>query len=134
MKHNVQTFNVTAAQTGSSLMSLAVLSLMVPAGKFTYPFLSSLSSFSLFPLVLLAFKIAMTDETSVLVGESILSLSRGTSLVLLVIYVLYLFFQLKTHQNLYQDLIEEEEEPTLSVPVAITLYVSVVRCWFSRTR
>lgn len=33
----------------------------------------------------------------------ILALSRGTSVVLLIIYVLFLIFQLKTHQHLYLD-------------------------------
>jgi len=42
--------------------------------------------------------------------SQILALSRGTSIVLLVIYILYLIFQLKTHTHLYEDAREETSE------------------------
>lgn len=57
--------------------------------------------------------------------NQILALSRGTSVVLLVIYMLYLFFQLKTHVHLYEAATDEEEEEALIGPwvAAITLVV-----------
>lgn len=33
--------------------------------------------------------------------RTILALSRGTAIILLILYVMYLFFQLKTHHNLF---------------------------------
>ena len=42
--------------------------------------------------------------------EQILALSRGTAIVLLIIYLLYLFFQLKTHTYLYEEATRQEEE------------------------
>jgi len=43
-----------------------------------------------------------------------LILSRGTAIILLILYILYLFFQLKTHSNLFdgESQPEEEEEDT----------------------
>jgi Ca2+:H+ antiporter len=43
--------------------------------------------------------------------EQILELSRGTSIVLLIIYILYLFFQLKTHAHLYEEAASDVNEP-----------------------
>lgn len=66
-------------------------------------------------------------------------LSRGTSIILLILYVLYLFFQLRTHAGLFDAEIatiadgeeEEEEEPQLSpwaaagVLVVVTIAVAI---------
>jgi Ca2+:H+ antiporter len=43
-----------------------------------------------------------------------LILSRGTAVILLILYILYLFFQLKTHSNLFdaESQAEEEEKET----------------------
>jgi Ca2+:H+ antiporter len=42
--------------------------------------------------------------------ESILLLSRGTAIILLCLYILYLFFQLKTHASIFDGEHEEENE------------------------
>lgn len=63
----------------------------------------------------------------------ILVLSRGTAIVLLVLYVMYLFFQLKTHKDLFEEAAgdEDQEEAQLTpvvaaaVLVVITLLVAV---------
>lgn len=98
-----QRFNQTAAQTSSSLMALACIGLIIPA----------------------AFNFSVKDAPS-----SILNISHGTAVVLLIIYALYLFFQLKTHKHIYQDVKpegeesegpEESEEPQLTRSVAIIL-------------
>jgi Ca2+:H+ antiporter len=53
--------------------------------------------------------------------RSILILSRGTAIILLLLYVLYLIFQLRTHSNLFDaevsDVEEGEEEPEAEEPI-----------------
>jgi Ca2+:H+ antiporter len=48
----------------------------------------------------------------------ILTLSRGTAIVLLIIYILYLFFQLKTHAHLYDQVSHDagDDEPAAIGP------------------
>jgi Ca2+:H+ antiporter len=70
--------------------------------------------------------------------QSILTLSRGTAIILLLLYVLYLVFQLRTHSNLFDaenqdndDEPHEPEEPAIGpiaaagVLVVTTLLVAV---------
>ncbi|KAF9186903.1 hypothetical protein BGZ51_001693 [Haplosporangium sp. Z 767] len=99
-KFQSQTFNQTAAQTSASLLALSCLSLLIPAA-----FHATASEI---------------DQTS-----NIKHLSYGTSIVLLVVYILYLIFQLKTHTHLYESENEEEEEPVLPLWLAIVLLLVV---------
>ena len=73
--YDEQVFNQTAAQTSSSLMALACIGLIIPA----------------------AFNFAVGGHSGSSVispkEHEILDLSHGTAIVLLIIYVLYLFFQ-----------------------------------------
>jgi len=64
-----------------------------------------------------AFQAALPRDSKT--EAQILNLSRGTSIVLLIIYILYLFFQLKTHAQLYAEAAGTEEEE-----VALGPYVS----------
>src|ERR1700753_3689618 len=72
---------------------------------------------------------------------SILLLSRGTAIVLLLLYILYLFFQLKSHASLFDEETvereagnedeageeaEEEVRVLKPVPAAITLLLVTV--------
>ncbi|KAI1310693.1 calcium/proton exchanger [Xylaria venustula] len=76
-----QEFASITAQTTASLMTLSAASIILPG--------------ALFMIVIRGQK----DEKD---GRDItLSLSRGTAIILLVIYVLYLWFQLRTHHNLF---------------------------------
>ncbi|KAF9927740.1 hypothetical protein FBU30_002943 [Linnemannia zychae] len=102
-KFKQQTFNQTAAQTSSSLLSLSCLSLLIPA----------------------AF-VATTKDIDH--KDHIQSLSYGTSIILLIVYILYLVFQLKTHTYLYASANEDDEEPMLPVwmSIALLLIVTVV--------
>lgn len=74
-----QTFNVTAAQTMSSLMGISCASLAIPT-----VFVATLPS--------------SMDETS-----DILKISRFTAIVLLIVYVLFMIFQLKTHIKFFDN-------------------------------
>ncbi|PSR77635.1 hypothetical protein PHLCEN_2v7825 [Hermanssonia centrifuga] len=54
-------------------------------------------------------------------GHGLKIISRGTAILLLLVYVAYLFFQLKTHAYLYQSDVEiEEETPRMNIPAAAT--------------
>lgn len=69
-----QKFNLTVAQTAASLLALAIGSLIIPT----------------------TFRIFEPEMTS---GTT--PLSRGTAVLLLVVYVCYLIFQLRTHKEVY---------------------------------
>ncbi|KAF2265793.1 Calcium/proton exchanger [Lojkania enalia] len=73
-----QHFNVTVAQTAASLLALCIASLIIP---------------TVFHEMLL--NDAAPD------GQRNQELSRGTAVILLVVYGCYLFFQLKSHVDMY---------------------------------
>lgn len=79
LKHHEQTFNSTVASTMSSLMTVASASLIIPATLF-----------------------AALSNSKADVEENILILSHGTSIILLVVYIMYLYFQLKSHSDLFE--------------------------------
>jgi len=87
-------FQVTAAQTSSSLMTLACITLVIPA----------------------AYKITLPNELDD--ERGILLISRGTSILLLLVYCAYLYFQLKSHRHLYEAPEQEESEPDMNLPAA----------------
>lgn len=74
LRREEQHFNVTVAQTAASLLALAIASIIVP------------SAFDIW---------TTTTETP------IAEISRGTAIILLIVYGCYLFFQLKTHAAIY---------------------------------
>ncbi|KAJ5160766.1 Vacuolar calcium ion transporter [Penicillium canariense] len=71
-----QHFNVVVAQTAASLLALAVASLIIPTAFHTW-----------------------SDGNK----ENIAPVSRGTSVLLLITYGCYLFFQLKSHTDMYNE-------------------------------
>ncbi|KAK0385423.1 hypothetical protein NLU13_7899 [Sarocladium strictum] len=104
-----QTFSSVMAQTTCSMMTLSSASLVLPAAL--YAILDQSDS--------------KEDEKN----RSILILSRGTAIILLCLYALYLVFQLRTHSNLFDaenqiDEEQEEETPNLG-PVAATMVLVV---------
>jgi Ca2+:H+ antiporter len=101
IKYEEQQFNDVVAQAMSSLMFVATGSLILPA----------------------AFQAALPHDKKT--EAQILALSRGTAIVLLIIYILYLFFQLKTHAHLYAEAAGAEEEEVVIGPYvsAATLVV-----------
>ncbi|CDS10553.1 hypothetical protein LRAMOSA11039 [Lichtheimia ramosa] len=75
-----QSFNPIVAQTSASLLFIATTSLLLPAA-----FYASVGS---------------SESTQELTSD-ILNISRATSIILLVIYFAFLFFQLRTHKDLF---------------------------------
>ncbi|KIV98060.1 calcium/proton exchanger [Exophiala mesophila] len=86
MNHSEQSFNSTVASTMSSLMTVATSSLIIPATLY-----------------------AVMDKSDAQ-EDNIMILSRGTSIILLLIYVAYLYFQLKSHAHLFDDAEAQEQE------------------------
>ncbi|KAK8169671.1 membrane bound cation transporter [Phyllosticta citrichinensis] len=91
LRFQEQVYNNTVTNMSACLLSLAVMSLLLPT----------------------AFHASFSNEANADVKT--LKVSRGTSVVLLVVYVLYLLFQLKSHSYLYestpQHIIDEESHP-----------------------
>ncbi|KAI8364010.1 calcium/proton exchanger [Choanephora cucurbitarum] len=126
--HKVQYFNRTVAQTSASLLFISVASLLIPAS-----FYGSIHS--------------ADSESPAILSQDILNISRATSIILLILYFSYLFFQLSTHKHLFMgpsspevhaisqhdqeqgqsEEIEEEEieEPQLPAWMAIALLIIV---------
>lgn len=91
LRFQEQIYNSTVTQMSACMLSLAVTSLLLPT----------------------AFHASFSDS-----GEAdrrTLKVSRGTSVVLLLVYILYILFQLRTHSYLYasipQRIIDEESHP-----------------------
>ncbi|KAG7883492.1 hypothetical protein KL938_002729 [Ogataea parapolymorpha] len=82
-----QCFNQTVAQTMSSLLALSMSGLLLPA----------------------AFHASLPSKTKDLESK-ILEFSRGTSVLLLIVYCFYLYFQLKTHKFLFEQVLEPSDE------------------------
>ncbi|PGG99537.1 calcium/proton exchanger [Blastomyces parvus] len=79
LRHHEQTFNSTVASTMSSLMAVASASLIIPATLYA----------------------ALANSKADTHGN-ILILSHGTAIILLVLYVMYLYFQLRSHTDLFE--------------------------------
>lgn len=91
LRFREQLYNKTMSQTSACLLCLSVVSLLLPT----------------------AFHAAFADDQQA--NRTVLKVSRGTSVVLLLVYVLYLIFQLKSHAFMYestpQHVIDEESHP-----------------------
>ncbi|EXJ94131.1 hypothetical protein A1O1_02524 [Capronia coronata CBS 617.96] len=91
-----QAFNMTVAQTASSLLFLAVSSLIIPTAFEQWARTGNDS--------------ANTEtETTANPKPGVAALSRGTAILLLVVYACYLFFQLKSHAKMYNKPSEKNE-------------------------
>ncbi|KAJ2821084.1 hypothetical protein GGI24_004313 [Coemansia furcata] len=77
LRHRVQHFHAEAAQCAGALLALSVLSMIIPAAYHGVH--------------------ASGGE----ITNGILIMSRGTALILLVVYILFLVFQLKTHSEIF---------------------------------
>lgn len=89
IRYHEQRFNSTVASTMSSLMAVASASLIIPATLYA--------------------ALAKSKDSSS--EDNILVLSHGTAIILLLVYVMYLFFQLKTHADLFDAESQGEGNP-----------------------
>ncbi|KAK6902957.1 calcium/proton exchanger [Kwoniella mangroviensis CBS 8507] len=97
------TFQVTAAQASSSLLTLACITLILPAAYHA----SSTEGVESTLKLLLEDGAPDPPDASL---RGLLILSRGTSIILLATYLGYLYFQLRTHAQLFEAEQAEDEE------------------------
>ncbi|KJZ77906.1 hypothetical protein HIM_02543 [Hirsutella minnesotensis 3608] len=76
LRRQEQFFNTTVAQTAASLLALAAASVIVPS---------------------------VFDAAQDTGPDKVAALSRGTAVILLLVYAAYLLFQLKTHQTVFNE-------------------------------
>ncbi|KAJ4483656.1 Sodium/calcium exchanger protein-domain-containing protein [Lentinula aciculospora] len=81
VRFSEQGFGLVASQLNSSLLTIAVIAILLPA----------------------AFYYNVTTETDSDEGQDLLKVSHGVALILLFIYGAYLVFQLYSHAALYND-------------------------------
>lgn len=79
LRYREQVYNSTVTQMSACLLSLSVISLVLPT----------------------AFHASFKDDA--LADQQSLKISRGTSVILLLVYGIYLLFQLKSHAYLYES-------------------------------
>ncbi|RDA90015.1 hypothetical protein CP533_0887 [Ophiocordyceps camponoti-saundersi (nom. inval.)] len=79
LRYREQVYNSTVTQVSACLLSLSVISLMLPT----------------------AFHASFNNPSRA--DEESLKISRGTSVILLLVYVIYLLFQLKSHAYMYES-------------------------------
>ncbi|OLL21813.1 Vacuolar calcium ion transporter [Neolecta irregularis DAH-3] len=111
LKKPEQKFNMTVAQTSSSLLTISIISLLIPA----------------------AFHFSVPDS-----DHGVSQISRAVSILLLITYSIYLWFQvcstsvagayckLKSHAYLYDVSEEYEIEEHATLPVSIAVLVLIV--------
>ncbi|KAJ2670325.1 hypothetical protein IWW42_004027 [Coemansia sp. RSA 1085] len=92
LKNNEQVFNTHAAQSYGSLLAMAILSTLLPA----------------------AYNSLNAKDADLKSG--VLTLSHVTAIFLLIIYIAYLFFQLKTHANLFSAVSLEDRKAAAQKP------------------
>jgi len=131
------TFNQTAAQTATGLLFISVLGVMMPAALKAQIESDEAKKAAAALNANLSELVNVTGEDeqwshTLSVETRLLILSRGTAIIMLIIYGLFLFFQLKTHKKLYESPDEEEEEEkgmtwpaALFVLAGITVLVAV---------
>ncbi len=110
LRHNVQYYNPAGARSHSVMLTLAAIALVIPA----------------------AFHVASGKS-----GEGLITLSVSISVVLLIVYGLFLVFSLVTHASLFQGSSEENTEPlheaewSLRNSVLVLAGVTVMIAWIS---
>lgn len=111
LRYREQVYNSTATQMSAVLLSLSVMSLLLPVSS-THLFIRCCHAHS-HPQT--AFHASFASTSATLADSSVLKVSRGVSVVLLFVYGLYLLFQLKSHAYMYestpQAIIDEESHP-----------------------
>ncbi|KAE8447769.1 hypothetical protein EG329_010163 [Mollisiaceae sp. DMI_Dod_QoI] len=89
-RHNELEFNEVVGEVGSDLLLTAGFGLIVPS----------------------AFHTAVTANSSITTGDiagRVLHISRITSILLIIAYAIYTYFQIRTHESIYDAIFEEDE-------------------------
>ncbi|GAA5947467.1 hypothetical protein JCM3765_001691 [Sporobolomyces pararoseus] len=123
LKFKEQKFQMTAAQASSSLMVLGCSTLVIPAAFHASQLDGSLSrdgSSGAGFTVLDEFAKKSKDL------NQLLTLSRGTAIILIGCYACYLYFQLSSHAYLFEaEQDDEEEQAKMNVTSAVIALVGV---------
>ncbi|MDT2295386.1 calcium/proton exchanger [Paenibacillus larvae] len=110
MKYKEQTFNIKVASHNTSLMTLAVIALFVPA--------------------IFARGLTIKETTTV---------SLAVAIVLIIAYILWLYFSMGTHKKLLMDQVVEQGDPMWSKGLSIfflilsTVMVAILSEWLVGT-
>lgn len=114
LRFSQQHFNTTVASTMSSLMAVSSASLIIPATLYA----------------------ALASNKDPSTDRNILFVSHWTAIILLILYVMYLYFQLRSHAELFEpgseeagddvDAADEEEEERMLSPWAAGIVLVVV--------
>lgn len=88
LKHNEQTFDQAISEAGSALMLVACMGFILPT--------------------VFANTLANNAEIKDLAYIT-LKLSRGTAIILLFAYIVFMWFQTKTHNSLFREIYQHEE-------------------------
>lgn len=110
IRREITTFNITVAQTMIAMLALSTATILIPA----------------------TFHYSLPDNANS--ENALLHVSRGTAVIVLIVYVLLLVFQLKTHKHVCHDPseVEEETEPrilglrsSIAMLAIVTVFVSL---------
>jgi Ca2+:H+ antiporter len=124
--HKELKFSQSAAQTSIGILFISVLGVMMPAAL-KAQLSEDEAQYKADQLLNLTNSTGYQEwEHALPVETRLLILSRGTSIVMLIIYGLFLFFQLYTHTSYYQNSGEEEEEEKhMTWPMALVFLAGI---------
>lgn len=86
--HPNQTFHEAISEVGSNLMLVACLGLVIPT---------------------IFYQALASTHTAEYLEPRVLRISRITAIVLLIAFFVYVWFQVRSHHGLYEDILEEDE-------------------------
>ncbi|KAI4148744.1 MAG: hypothetical protein L6R39_002701 [Caloplaca ligustica] len=92
LRRDEQDYDAVVSEVGSGLLMTAGFGLMIPAAFYT----SLRGSTSV-------------ESTPAQLTDSVLSISRVTSVILFVAFLLYVWFQVRTHHSIYDAVLEKDE-------------------------
>ncbi|KAJ5473635.1 Sodium/calcium exchanger membrane region [Penicillium sp. IBT 31633x] len=92
IKRSEQTFHEAVSEVGTGLLLVAGFGLLIPSAFYS------------------ALRGSVNDEfTLEQLGEFSLTISRATAVILLVAFLIYLFFNLHSHNSLFDEILEKDE-------------------------
>jgi Ca2+:H+ antiporter len=86
--HPNQSFHEAISEVGSNLMLVACLGLVIPT---------------------IFYQALAANHSQEMLEETTLRISRITAIVLLIAFLVYCWFQVRSHHGLYEDILEEDE-------------------------